>query len=336
MDFSISARSTTDPNAFIDLSATETVDKTTGVDTLTIVERASQTDPTTGAKTTVNKTVTLESPTGDLSGIDPKQLTAAVDSLKAALSPLPVCAAMLGSIIETLKGVIGAYQQASPQAKQDPANQQLVTNIFQQLGTQADSLYSMMQNAHYLQNTKFVDAMIEVAQQLKSLENTAKFASIDADFDTMMQEVAQIKTEADKNYSSAMNDITASYWEAGAQMFAAVLTVVGAGLGGKFLGSEENPISVGSSIGTAFGTMATSIGTIVANQYKTQSAADKQAAGYAQAIEKQLEANQKKIEAQGNIATDLEQSADGVRDATLQMARSIIETQSQTIHQLHI
>ena len=82
--------------------------------------------------------------------------------------------------------------------------------------------------------------------------------------------------------------------------------------------------------------MATSIGTIVANQYKTQSAADKQAAGYSQAIEKQLEANQKKIEAQGNIATDLEQSADGVRDATLQMARSIIETQSQTIQQLHI
>src|SRR5262249_27279237 len=148
------------------------VDKTTGVNTLTIVETASDIDPTTGAKTSVTKTVSLDSPTGDLSGIDPSQLSEAVDSLKGALSPLPACQALLGSIIQTLEGVISAYQKAPPQVQQDPANQKLMSNIFQQLGSQSNSIYSMLQNAYFQQNTKFVDAMIEVSQQLKSLENT--------------------------------------------------------------------------------------------------------------------------------------------------------------------
>jgi hypothetical protein len=336
MDFNISVRSTTDPNAVIDLSATETVDKTKGVDTLTIVERASQTDPTTGAKTTVTKTVTLESPTTDLSGIDPSQLSAAVDSLKAALSPVPACQAMLGNIIQILEGVIGAYQNATPQEKQDPKNQQAASNLFQQLGSQANSLYSMLKNAYYLQNTKFVDAMIEVSQQLKTLENTVQNTSISADYDTMMLEVTQIKTEADDNYSAAMKDIDASYVEAGFQMFSAALTIAGGFVGFAKFGGTTDGIDLGTKLFGAAGSFSSGVGTIWANQYKAQSAADKQAAGYAQATEKAYEAVQKKIEQQGNIASELQQQSQSLLDATLQMYRSIIETQSQTIQQIHI
>ncbi|MBV8967632.1 MAG: hypothetical protein JO331_01035 [Verrucomicrobia bacterium] len=336
MDFSISARSTTDPNTVIDLSGTETVDQTKGVDTLTIVANASGTDPTTGAKTTVSKTITLESPGTDLSGIDPAQLTAAMNTLNDALSGLPA-AAQLGTLLQTVGAMIQGFNNAPPKVQQDPATKQLITQFFQQVGQEADSIYKSLQHANYLQNTKFVDAMIEVSQQLRQLSNTIKQDSIDSEFQTMMYEAAQIKTEADDNYNAAMADINASYVEASFQLAGALLTVAGGAWGaGKFGTETSDGIGVGTQIGGALNTVSSATGTMIANYFKTQSASDKQAAGYAQAIEKGFEADQKKMEQVENIAADLQQTAQGLLDATLKMFQSIIDTQSQTIQQIHI
>ena len=334
LDFNVSIRSTTDPNTVIDLTGTETVDQTKGVDTLTIVENASQTDPTTGAKTVVSKTITLESPGTDLSGLDPNQLKTAMQSLQDALSSAGMATAqqMLGDQLQNLTDLINSLKTAPPQSTQDPANTKLVSQFFQQVGSMADSIYTMLQGANFQQNTKFVDAMIEVAQQLRQLSNLAQQTAIGAEFNKILDQADQIRTEADDNYNAAKEDITASYIEAGVQIASAALTIIGGALGGKYLTEADGSLSkdgigTGSQLGGAAGSLMTGIGTMIGNIFKSEAASDRQKAGYAQAVQKVYEADQKKIQQQETIAADLLQTAVGLLDAALKLFQAVVDTQ---------
>jgi hypothetical protein len=361
MDFNISLRSPTDPNTFVQLSGTETVDKTTGAKTLTILENASESDPAGGQPKVVSQTLTI--PLSDLNGIDPQQLTAAVGSLQAPLSALPACAALMGQMLQTLTPILDNLKGAPPppQVKQEQLNR-----MFQLFGDQAgqvgDRLYSMLQNAHYRQNTKFITAMIDVSQTLRQLSNVARQNAINAEFQNTMQQAQQIVAQAQDEYNSAMKDITASYIQAGFELATAVVTIgftIGGFKAGTGLDEADQGLTIGTkdldqglteadkglmagnkqlygSLGQGIGQVLNVGGTIGSNILKTQAAEDKKQAGLDQAAQKVLEGYNKQIQNQENIANDLYQTAQSLLDATLKMFQSTVDSLAQSIQQLRI
>ena len=361
MDFNISLRSPTDPNTFVQLQGTETVDQTTGAKTLTILENASESDPAGGAPKVASQTLSV--PVSDLNEIDPQQLTTAVNSLQAPLSGLPACAALLGQLLDVLTPLLDNLKGAPPPPQ---VKQEQLARMFQLFGDQAgqigDRLYSMLQNAHFHQNTKFITAMIDVSQTLKQLSNVAKQYAINAEFENTMQQAQQIVAQAQSDYNSAMSDINASYVQAAFELAAAVVTVgftIGGFKAGTGLDEAEQDVTIGvkdleqglseadkglmsankslySSLGQGLGQGLNASGTMISNYFKTQGAEDKKDAELHQAAEKVLEGYAKQIQQQENIATDLYQTAQSLLDATLKMFQSVVDTQAQTIQQLHI
>jgi hypothetical protein len=338
MDFNLSVRST-DPSGtqFIDLSGTENVDQTTGTETLTLVGNATDTN-ILGIQTSQAFNLKLSGPVGDLSSIDPQQLTSAVNSLRTPLSALGACHAMLGTIMKALDTVLDNLKSNAPETYLDAVKRDDLANFFNQAGRAAgqtsDKLYSMLQNAYYQQNSKFISSMIEVAQQLRQLSNLARQEAIQGEFTTMLDEASQMMTQAQDTYNGEMADITASDIEAGFQIFSGLTSIVSGGFGMK--AESESSATAISTTGQGVSGLTTGIGTLIANSYKMQGAADRLAAGMAGAAEKVLEAAQKKLEQQENIAADLNQTAIGLLDAMLKLQQSIADSQNQTMSSIHV
>ncbi|HSJ04145.1 MAG: hypothetical protein ACAI34_03210 [Verrucomicrobium sp.] len=258
----------------------------------------------------------LEQACKDL-GMSPLEMMAVMDGAKKAINTAGSIATMIAEMgVEGTKANLEAVVA-------------LLDNTASTLAAMEKKLFDVIEGGAYPDYTSFLKLMLKSAQELREFASEAKMACLNGQYDVMMDQVANMKSAADKNFEAAKKEIEAAKTEAIFGIIGGCLSMIGA-----MAGARGNQAAL--QAGTALSTIMSASGTIHVSGEKLQAAELKKDAEYLEAANKALDALLKQMDANVSIADELKEIAKTLQDMVLNLYKDFISAHTQVMQHANI
>ncbi|WP_414663692.1 hypothetical protein [Horticoccus sp. 23ND18S-11] len=256
------------------------------------------------------------------------------------LQSVPAPALVLGGAVDALADSATALGQAIQQDPPlDAATAAKIAASFEQQALVVErSIRDLIENSTYPNFNDFLKDLVKIAQELREKATEVKMASIQSNYELMIDASAQMLTAANESKASREKQIEADRTEAIGQIVSGCVSLaLSVGFGAAGIKTNSVPVAqLGGQIAQGTGPIITgSVGVSVSN-LKTESSEAQYRADLADIAKQRLEAAAKLIEAETQIADDLKDLAKGLRDMVLKLAQDFINSQSQVIQRANV